>query len=97
MSSIQPTSSTQNTAPVQRVQESPKRERVEAKREPEQPKVEPAVKVEVSESGKSAAAGRPPPKAVEQEIAQKKSEHAQAAQAAGKRGASAGGSQGLMS
>ena len=97
MSSIQPTSSMQNTAPVQRVQEPPKRERVEAKREPEQPKVEPAVKVEVSESGKSAAAGRPPPKAVEQEIAQKKYEHAQAAQAAGKRGASSSGSQGLMS
>ena len=97
MSSIQPTSSTQNTAPVQRVQEPPKRERVEAKREPEQPKVEPAVKVEISEGGKSAAAGRPSPKAVEQEIAQKKSEHAQAAQAAGKRGASSGGSQGLMS
>ena len=97
MSSIQLTSSTQNTAPVQRVQESPKRERVEAKREPEQPKGEPAVKVEISEGGKSAAADRPPPKAVEQEIAQKKSEHAQAAQAAGKRGASSSGSQGLMS
>ena len=97
MSSIQPTSSPQNTAPVQRVQEPPKRERVEAKREPEQTKVEPAVKVEISEGGKSAAAGRPPPKAVEQEIAQKQSEHAQAAQAAGKRGASSSGSQGLMS
>ena len=97
MSSIQPTSSTQNIAPVQSVQEPPKREWVEAKREPEQPKVEPAVKVEISESGKSAAAGKPPPKAVEQEIAQKKAEHAQAAQAAGKRGASSGGSQGLMS
>jgi hypothetical protein len=74
-----------------------RREQVEAKREPERPKVEPAVKVEISEGGKSASAGRPPPKAVEHEVAQKKSEHAQAAQAAGKRGASKGGSQGLMS
>jgi hypothetical protein len=55
------------------------------------------VKVEISEGGKSASAGRPPPKAVEHEVALKKSEHAQAAQAAGKRGASKGGSQGLMS
>ncbi len=54
------------------------------------------MKVEVSEAGKSAAAGRPPPKTVEHEVAQKKSEHAQAAQATGKRGASSGGSQSLM-
>jgi len=96
MSSIQSTSAAPATAPVKRVQEAPKRDAVEAKREPEKPKVEPAVKVEVSEAGKSAASGRPPPKAVDQEIAQKKSEHAQAAQSAGKRGASASGAQSLM-
>jgi len=96
MASIQAPGQTQASAPVQRVQEPPKRERVEPKREPEQPKVEPAVKVEVSEAGKSAAAGRPPPKTVEHEVAQKKSEHAQAAQATGKRGASSSGSQSLM-
>lgn len=89
MASVQSVSAAQSSAPVQRVQEAPKREAVEAKREPEKQKVEPAVKIEVSEAGKSAAAGRPPPKAVEQDIAQKKTEHAQAAQAAGKRGASA--------
>ncbi|MEY2718630.1 MAG: hypothetical protein RL539_1662 [Pseudomonadota bacterium] len=96
MASIQAPAQTKAAAPVQPVQEPPKRERVEAKREPEQTKVEPAVRVEVSEAGKSAASGRPPPKTVEHEVAQKKSEHAQAAQASGKRGASSGGAQSLM-
>jgi hypothetical protein len=96
MASIQAPAQTKASAPVQRVEEPPKRERAEAKREPEQAKVEPAVKVEVSEAGRSAASGRPPPKTVEHEVAQKKSEHAQAAQASGKRGAAAGGSQSLM-
>lgn len=87
----------QSTQQVQRVQEPPKREKMEVRREPETtPKAEPAVRVEVSEAGKSTAAGNPPPKPVEAEIAQKKSEHAQAAQAAGKRAASNSGAQSLM-
>jgi len=94
---MQSTQQAQNTKPVQKVIEAPKQEAMPLRNETEStPKVEPAVRVEVSEAGKSAAAGRPPPQPVETEIAQKKSEHAQAAQSAGKRAAAESGVESLM-
>jgi len=92
--------SAQNTTNVQAprpVQEAPKPDKPERRRDPEPAlKVEPAVRVEISDAARSSAAGNPPPRPVEAEVAQKKSEHAQAAQATGKRGASETGVQSLM-